>query len=237
MSAPLDLKTDWHIRSDASDGAANLADVVRAAAALGLHEIHLADAVTATTTWAPEYAAEVRRIGTASGLKTVPTVTAALTSLRGGLDLPTKLDGIARVAITATHFPTWSESISPTQMHRRIAAGEITAEDAVADLLLATARAVVSQEEAVVSDVFSLLPRAGIDTALLTQHSLAMLATACRDTGAVIEVNERAELPGPDTVATLCGLAVELVPASGARALTDIARWHHVSLAAQAIAP
>ena len=139
-----------------------------------------------------------------------------------------------QVVVSDHQFPTRLGPVTPAEMRRRIRVGEVHAVDAVADLVLATSRAVFVHERVVVGHLFSVLPKAGIDPAVVTPEMLDMLATACRSAGAVVEVNERWRTPGVDVALTLCHLGVDLVPSSDAHDVSALGAWDHVASVAEA---
>lgn len=232
MSKVLDLTTDWHTHTDRSDGSATLQEMVQTAAGRGLRRLHVTDQVRATTTWVPDYVTEIARVRAVSPIEIVSGVEAKLLDVRGALDLPDDLAGIDQVTISDHQFPTRTGPITPEEMGRRIAAGEIRAADAVGDLVLATSRAVLLRERVVVGHLFSALPKAGIHIDEVTGEMLSTLAAALRETGSSVEVNEKWRTPTFAHVRALCGLAVELVPASDAHSPADLGAWDYVTQAA-----
>jgi len=236
MSLPLDLTTDWHTHTSVTDGTASPEEMVRAADAAGLRRIHLTDHVRADSTWLPSYVAKIDRIRRSSPVEVVCGVEAKILDVRGRVDLPADRRGIEQVVVADHQFPTRSGPVSPGEMRRRIEAGEMRADDVVADLVLATARAVFVHERVVVGHLFSVLPKAGIDLSVVTEEMLATLASAVRAAGAVIEVNEKWRTPSLPMVLALCGLGVDLVPSSDAHGLQALGAWDYVAGSAHAIA-
>ncbi|HKJ11029.1 MAG TPA: PHP domain-containing protein [Ornithinimicrobium sp.] len=236
MTLPLDLETDWHTHTSLTDGSDSPKKMVRAAGAAGLHRIHVTDHVRASSTWVPDYVAELDRIRAAAPIDVVCGVEAKILDVKGRVDLPTDLRGIEQVVIADHQFPTRSGPVTPQEMRRRIETHRMRADDAVAELVLATARAVFVHELVVVGHLFSVLPKAGIDVSLVTDEMLSTLAAAVRASGAVIEVNEKWRTPSVPMVDRLCALGVELVPSSDAHSLDALGAWDHVADAAQAVA-
>lgn len=236
MSRPLDLGTDWHTHTSLTDGSASPKKMVRAADAAGLHCIHITDHVRASSTWVPDYVAEIDRIRAASPIDVVCGVEAKILDVKGRVDLPDHRRGIEQVVVADHQFPTRAGPVTPDEMRRRIETGRMRADDAVAELVLATARAVFVHEQVVVGHLFSVLPKAGIDVSVVTDEMLTTLAAAVRAAGAVIEVNEKWRTPSVPMVARLCALGVDLVPSSDAHSLEALGAWDHVAEAAQAVA-
>ena len=232
MSAALDLGTDWHTHTDTTDGAASPQQMVDAAAAAGLHRLHITDHVRAGSTWLPEYVAHLARVRSNAPVEVVCGVEAKILDVRGTVDLPADLRGVEQVIVSDHQFPTRAGPITPSEMRRRIATREFRASDVLADLVLATSRAVFVHERVVVGHLFSVLPKSGIDLDLVTPELLDLLATACRAAGAVVEVNEKWCSPSLDVVRTLSGLGVEIVPSSDAHDTAALGAWDHVRAAA-----
>lgn len=231
----LDLGTDWHTHTTTTDGAGTPTEMVEAAAAVGLHRLHVTDHVRAGSTWVPEYVAEISRLRAQAPLDVVCGVEAKILDVTGAVDLPRDLRGVEQVVVSDHQFPTRSGPVTPSEVNRRIEAGELVASEALAELVLATSRAVFVHERVVVGHLFSVLPKAGIDSALVTHELLEELAAACRSAGAVVEVNEKWRTPSLDVVQALHGLGVELVPSSDAHEVGALGAWNHVAAAAATI--
>lgn len=235
MNRAVDLGTDWHTHTDVTDGTASPWRMVQAAAAAGLHRLHVTDHVGAGSTWVPQYVTEIERVRALSSIEVVCGVEATVLDVKGTVDLPPDLRGVQQVVVSDHQFPTRLGPVTPAEMRRRIQGGEVHAVDAVADLVLATSRAVFVHERVVVGHLFSVLPKAGIDPAVVTPEMLEMLATACRSAGAVVEVNERWRTPGLDVALALCHLGVDLVPSSDAHDASALGAWDHVASVVDAI--
>jgi putative hydrolase len=235
MSPALDLGTDWHTHTDTTDGAASPWAMVQAAAAAGLHRLHVTDHVRAGSTWVPGYVTEISRVRALASVDVVCGVEAKILDVKGAVDLPADLRGVEQVVVSDHQFPTRRGPVTPSEMRRRIRAGEVLPGDVLADLVLATSRAVFVHERVVVGHLFSVLPKAGIDPALVTTEMLDMLATACRSAGAVVEVNEKWRTPHLDVVRHLCALGVDVVPSSDAHDVAALGAWDHVASAAELV--
>lgn len=235
MSQPLDLTTDWHTHTTMSDGKQSISEMVDAAMSRGVTRLHITDHVRTDTTWLPEYVREIDRVRSSSPLEVVCGVEAKLLDVRGHLDLPADLTGIEQVVVADHQFPTRQGPVSPTEMRRRIEAGECRVDDVLQDLFVATSRAVFAHDNVVVGHIFSILPKAGIGIESVTDDMLDLIARSVRAAGAVIEVSERWRTPSVEMVRKLCARGVELVPASDAHSADQIAAWDHVAQAAGAI--
>ncbi|MFV0430347.1 MAG: PHP domain-containing protein [Arachnia sp.] len=237
MSHPLDLTTDWHTHTTYSDGLASVTAMVEAAARRGVTRLHLTDHVREDSTWVGEYVREVERVRRDAPIAVVCGVETKILDTHGTLDLPWVLPGVEQVVVSDHRFPTRRGPIAPEEVRRQIQEGQIHAVDAVADLVVATSRAVFRHERVVVGHLFSILPKAGISLDLVTPDMLTTLAEAFRAAGAVVEVNEKWRTPGPRIIRELCARGVDLVPASDAHDADAIARWDYVADAAGMIVP
>jgi putative hydrolase len=74
----------------------------------------------------------------------------------------------------------------------------------------------------------SLLGQVGIDDAAVTPEILDALATACRLTGAAVEISEAWRGPSPRVVAMLREADVTMLAASDARYAGDVGRWQYL---------
>jgi putative hydrolase len=235
MTARIDLAADLHTHTTTSDGIAGVAEMLTRAEQVGLRVVAITDHVRADTTWVPEYVREVAAASSGSGVDVVCGVEAKLLDTRGRLDLPGNLRGIAQVTAADHQFPTARGPLHPVAVRRMVGTGLVPAEDAVADLVRATARAVFAHDRVVVGHLFSVLPKAGLDPALVTAEMLDELASACRAAGAAVEVNEKWRTPSPDVVRRLADLGVEIVAASDAHTTAALGAWDYVSGVAQAV--
>lgn len=237
MSQPLDLRTDWHSHTTMTDGTATMSEMVDAAAARGLTRIHFTDHVRSDSTWVPEYVSAITAARGRTDVALVCGVEAKILDVRGSVDLPADLTGVEIVVVSDHQFPTRTGPVTPTEMRRRIEAGEMRVADAVGDLVLATARAVFAHERVSVGHIFSVLPKAGIDVSEVTSEMLSTLAAAVRAAGATIEVSERWQTPSFEHVRAFCARGVELVPASDAHSADALGDWDFVARAALEIVP
>lgn len=232
MSTPDFLEQDLHTHSSTSDGRAPIVSMLRAAERAGLRRIALTDHVRESTAWVPDYVREVSLRAAGRDLEVVCGVEAKILDTRGRLDLPAGLSGVAQVVAADHQFPTRQGPMTPQEMSLLLASRRVRAEDVVADLVDATARAVYRHERVVVGHLFSVLPKAGLDESWVTIEHLERLAAACRDAGAAVEVNEKWRTPSLRVVDVLRSLGVEVVASSDAHDPTAVGAWDHVAAAA-----
>jgi putative hydrolase len=231
VSGPLfDLSVDVHCHTTTSDDAHDsLAAVIAAARARGLTALSVTDHVRASTTWLPAYVEQVRRAGDRAGLRVTCGVEAKILDTAGRVDLPRHLDGIEQVTISDHQYPGPDGPVLPEEVRRRLAEGETTAAATLEQLVEATARAVSGYQAPVVGHLFSILPKIGVDEALVSDGSLEQLAEACRAVDAAVEVNEKWSTPSFATVERLVALGVRLEAGSDAHRAEDVGRYRYVA--------
>ena len=232
--APLD--EDFHVHSTFSDDAeSTVADNVRAAAARGLRTVCLADHVRRDTGWVPEMAAAVAacrgRAGGRDGVRVLAGVEAKILDRSGRLDLPGRLDGIDLVLIADHQFPGDDGPVHPGRVRAAIDARELTPADAVERLCEATGNALgATGRGKLLAHLFSLLPKIGLDEAMVPAPLLARLVGQVAASGALVEINEKWSCPSARTVAALVRAGVPVVAGSDAHHCRDIGVYRSVRL-------
>jgi putative hydrolase len=231
----MNLGEDYHVHSTFSDdGSSTLAENVSAAAGRGLRTLCLADHVRRDTAWVPQFAAAVSEYRGRPGLRVLAGVEAKIWDGSGRLDLPDALDGIDLVLIADHQFPADNGPVHPAEVRSALASGGMTAAEAIERVCEATARAVSCGRErpggpgVLLAHLFSLLPKIGLDEAMVPDALLADLAKRAAHAGALAEVNEKWSCPSPRTVAALAGAGVTLVAGSDSHHCRDIGvydRW------------
>jgi putative hydrolase len=225
----LALDEDFHVHSTFSDGASTLAENVRAATERGLATLCLVDHVRRDTTWVPEFAAAVRPFRHHPELRVLAGVEAKILDASGRLDVPPDLarsEDIDLVLIADHQFPGETGPVHPDQVRATIADGGMTAAGAIEQLCLATANALRSG--ALLAHLFSLLPKIGLDEAMVPAGLLADLAGQVADAGVLVEVNEKWSCPSARTVAALAGAGVSLVAGSDSHHRRDVGVYDSV---------
>jgi len=235
MTTRLDLRQDFHTHSTTSDGAASIADMLDAAERAGLRQISITDHVRASTDWVADYVREVDTQRSGREITVVCGVEAKILDTRGSVDVPADLRGVEQLVIADHQFPTRKGPVTPSEIARSLGAGRLRASDALEDLILATSRAVFRHERVVVGHLFSVLPKAGLDVEQVSHEMLESLASACRASGAVIEVNEKWRTPSVAVIRTLSSLGVEFVASSDAHHPSAIGSWDHVAQVADTV--
>jgi putative hydrolase len=232
----MNLAEDYHVHSTFSDdGSSTLAENASAAAERGLRTLCLADHVRRDTAWVPEFAAAVGEYRGRPELRVLAGVEAKIWDGSGRLDLPATLDGIDLVLIADHQFPADNGPVHPAEVRSAIASGGMTAAEAIERLCEATARALLCGGQAaggrvgvLLAHLFSLLPKIGLDEAMVPDALLADLAKRTAHAGALAEVNEKWSCPSPRTVAALARAGVTLVAGSDSHHCRNIGvydRW------------
>jgi len=195
------LDEDFHVHSAFSDDAVSpVADNVRAAGERGLRTLCVADHVRRDTAWVPELVAAVAACRGQPGPQVLAGVEAKILDTAGRLDLPPDLDGIDLVLIADHQFPADDGPAHPARVGAAIGAGQLTAAEAVERLCDATANALAAAGRGcVLAHLFSLLPKIGLDEAMVPAPLLGRLAERVARAGAMVEVNEKWGCPSPRT--------------------------------------
>jgi putative hydrolase len=235
MSGDLDslLTGDFHVHSTFSDDAhSTIEENLAAAHEVGLTEIRLIDHVRQSTTWVPEFLAEIARQPKQDGLTVLTGVETKIMDARGTLDLPSGLivgpGGIDAVVIADHQFPGTDGPWSPDDTKAKLAAG-LSATDALDLLIGATIAAMESVEAGQLAHCFSILPKIGLSEDDLSDEHLAAWATAAARTGTLIEVNEKWGCPGPRALRAALAAGARLVASTDSHDASEVGRYSTVS--------
>jgi putative hydrolase len=231
----LALDEDFHVHSTFSDGESTLAQNVRAARERALRTLCLVDHVRRDTTWLPEFTAAVAPFRMEPGPRVLAGVEAKILDLSGRLDLPPGLDDIDLVLIADHQFPGEGGPVHPTQAQEASGRGEMTAAEAVERLCEATANAVDATDRGrLLAHLFSVLPKMGLDEAMVPEPLLAELARRVARAGAMVEINEKWACPSARTVAAMARAGVTVVAGSDSHHCRDVGVYRSVRLTAGA---
>jgi putative hydrolase len=237
------LRGDFHVHSTFSDDAVStIAENITAARAAGLRELRLLDHVRESTTWVPEFLAEVRRQPVVDGLAIYTGVETKIMNSRGALDLPPDLAGIDAVVIADHQFPGPDGPWSPEATLARFSAGLAPSHalDLLVGALVAAMESVestLSVESAQLAHCFSILPKIGLSEDDLTDEQLAEWASGAARTGTLIEVNEKWGCPGPRSLRAAVAAGARLIAATDSHRASDVGRYNRVASALSAVSP
>lgn len=226
------LAGDHHVHSTYStDARGTVAENIAVAVARGVRDLVLADHVRADTTWVTEYRGTVGRCAdeARADLRVHCGVETKLLDRTGRLDLPDRLGPVDRVLIADHQYPGPTGPWTPTEVRYRLDRGDLTAADVVGELVGATAAAMYTVDNPQLAHLFSLLPKVGLTEAAVGADHLDTLAAAARATGAVVEVNEKWQCPGPAAVATFVAAGVPVVASTDSHRAEDIALYDWVA--------
>ena len=123
----------------------------------------------------------------------------------------------------------------PTQAREAIDRGGMTAAEAIERLCEATANALdATDRRRVLAHLFSVLPKMGLDEAMVPEPLLAELARRVALAGAMVEINEKWACPSPRTVAAMARAGVPVVAGSDSHHCRDVGVYRSVRLTAGA---
>jgi putative hydrolase len=228
-SQDLSFDEDFHVHSTFSDGESTLAQNVQAARERGLRTLCLVDHVHRDTTWLPKFTAAVAPFRERPGPRVLAGVEAKILDTSGRLDLPPGLDGIDLVLIADHQFPGDSGPLHPTHARVALAGGAMTAAEAIEGLCEATANALAATDRrCVLAHLFSVLPKMGLDEAMVPEPLLAELAGKVAKAGAIVEVNEKWACPSARTIAAIVRAGVPLVAGSDSHHCRDVGVYRSV---------
>ena len=232
MTAGL-LRSDHHVHSTWSDDAvsstwANLA----AARDAGLASVRMVDHVRTSTTYVPEFLAEVAALPRVEGLEVLTGVEAKILDASGRLDVPADLvvgaGGVDRVLVADHQFPGPDGPWSPRRTLQEIEGG-LHPQDALDILVTATVRAMDQVPRAQLAHLFSLLPKIGLHESALSDDHLTEIAAAAVRTGTTVEVNEKWRCPGPRAVLAFAVAGVTLVGSTDSHEASSVGRYSWVA--------
>lgn len=233
MSSLEELHGDYHVHSTFSDDAeSTVAENIAAAASAGLSTIRLIDHVRSSTTWVPQFLAEVAAEPVPVGLVVLTGVETKIMDAAGTLDLPPDLvvgdDGIDAIVIADHQFPGSDGPWSPESTMERLAAG--LAVEAALDLLVdGYVGAVRAHPRSQVAHPFSILPKVGLSEDDLTDAQLDRWATAVAETQTMVEVNEKWACPGVRVIRAARAAGATIVAATDSHVATDVGRYDAVA--------
>jgi histidinol phosphatase-like PHP family hydrolase len=227
----LDLTVDAHVHTGFAAGRDSVGVVVSAADRAGLTALTFADQVGPETTWLSAYADAVRRARRRTELTLRVAAEVEVVQPDGWLAWPTDLGHLEAVSVAVSRLPLTTGPQGPREVRALLATGELTAEQVAEGLVTATVRGLARASRYAPTQLarpLGLLAQVGLDDAVITPDLLGALATACRETGTVVEISEAWRSPSPRLVAMLRAAEVTLVPASDARYAAEVGRWQYL---------
>ncbi len=227
----LDLSVDAHVHTGFAAGRDAVGVVVSAADQIGLAALTFADQAGPDTTWLSAYADAVRRARHRTEMTLRVAAEVEVVRPDGWLALPSDLAPLDALSVAVSDLPVGGELLTPREVRTRLDMGLLSA-DQVAELLVTTTVKGLERASryvpAQVARPLALLGQAGLDDSCVTPELIAHLASACRTTGAVVEVSEAWRSPSPRVMEMLLDAAVTVVPASDARYAAEVGRWQYL---------
>ena len=231
------LGEDYHVHSTFSDGASTVQENLRAAERRGLRVLCLTDHVRRDTTWVADFVAAVEPLRGRSSVQILTGVETKILNQDGELDLPAGLDGIELILIADHQFPGPGGPVLPAEMAVSIGRGTVSGAEVSTGLVDATAAALITAaapggpgpagpggRRTLIAHLFSVLPKMGLSESAVPDRDLGRLAERARDTGAMLEVNEKWACPSARTVSAFASAGVPVV------ASTDSHHSSHVGV-------
>jgi putative hydrolase len=227
----LDLTMDAHVHTGFAAGRDSVGVVVSAADRAGLTALTFADQVGPDTTWLSAYADAVRRARPRTEMTLRVAAEVEVVQPDGWLAWPADLSHLEAVSVAVSRLPLAAGPLGPREVRGMLATGELTAEQVAEVLVTATVQGLERASRYAPTQLarpLSLLAQVGLDDAVVTPDLVAALATACRETGTVVEISEAWRCPSPRLVALLRAAKVTVVPASDARYAAEVGHWQYL---------
>jgi putative hydrolase len=227
-----ELSGDYHVHSTFSDDAVSTVEQnLAAAVAAGLTTVRFIDHVRASTGWVPQFVATVAALEVPTGLTVLTGVETKLMDVAGTLDLPPNLH-VDAVVIADHQFPGADGPWTPTETRERIAAGELTGDGALEQLVTAYINAMQRMPGSQLAHPFSILPKVGLDESQLTAEQLLRWASTAADTGTLVELNEKWSCPSVRTLRAARAAGAVIVCATDAHDAAEVGVYSHATVAA-----
>ncbi|GAB2610885.1 hypothetical protein GCM10027087_60340 [Paractinoplanes abujensis] len=227
----LDLTADAHVHTGFSAGRDAVGVVVSAADRAGLGALTFADQVGPETTWLSTYADSVRRAQRRTEMKLRIAAEVEVVRPDGWLALPPDISYLEALSVAVSRLPLLTGVAGPREVRAMLTAGELSTDQVAEQLVDVTVRGIERASRYAPTQLarpLGLLAQVGLDDAVLGPDLIDALATACRETGTVVEISEAWRSPSPRMVAMLRESGVTLVPASDARYATEVGHWQYV---------
>jgi histidinol phosphatase-like PHP family hydrolase len=227
----LDLTTDAHVHTGFAAGRDSVGVVVSAADRSGLTAITFADQAGPDTTWLPAYADAIGRARRRTDLTLRVAAEIEVVRPDGWLALPADLSALEAVSVAVSGLPLERGVVGPRDVRAMITRGDMTAEQVAESLVDATIRGLrraARYAPAQLARPLRLLTDVGLDDAVLGPDLIGALATACRETGALVEISEAWRSPSARIVALLRAAGVTMVAASDARYAAEVGHWQYL---------
>ncbi len=233
------LAQDHHVHTTFSeDASSTVTENIAAARARGLRTICLTDHVRHDTPWTQQFVATVQaQADVTDDIEILVGVEASILDSSGRMDLPDDLPPVHRVLIADHDYPGQLGPLPPDEVRRQLAYLQLTEAEVVETLLMATMRAMERTPGAQLTHLFSLLPKLGITEDVVTVEQVRAMATLARQTGAVVEANEKWGCPSRAVLGEFADAGVAVVAGSSSHHAADVGVYERVVTLTEGIGP
>ncbi|MFT5586914.1 MAG: putative hydrolase [Cognaticolwellia sp.] len=231
------LNEDHHVHSTVSDGRTTLLENIAAAETIGLRRLGCVEHVRADSHWVGDYLDHVRILQRATQVQLIVGVETRINDEHGRLCLPSDLPPVDRIYIADHRLPIGDHALTLGEARAGLEDGSLTPERVIDALMISTERALERHPGAVIAHLCSFLPKVGLSEFQIGHAAIHRLAHVARQTGAILEVDERWACPSVSVVGVFIGAGVPVVASSDAHHARDIGFYTYVSQLAQALEP
>jgi histidinol phosphatase-like PHP family hydrolase len=227
----LDLTVDAHVHTGFAAGRDSVGVLVSAADRAGLTALTFADQVGPDTTWLSAYADAVSRARRRTELTLRVAAEVEVVQADGWLAWPADLSHLEALSVAVSRLPLAAGPLAPREVRAMLTTGELTVEQIAEVLVGATIQGIQRASRYAPTQLarpLGLLAQIGVDDAVVTPDLLGALASACRETGTIVEISEAWRSPSSRLVAMLRAAGVALVPASDARYAAEVGHWQYL---------
>lgn len=208
---------DYHNHTTWTDGTASSHDMAAAAAAAGIREMLFSEHIRSTSTYFPDFVAEIRALKVPN-LRTFVGVEAKILDLNGTLDAPAEIESLCDAIVGSVHSPPRADGSSGSWKEYS-AEDALRTETALALAIVEKSRAhIIGHPLGMVITKFHLEPR----------EELLTIARACAAHGKAFELNPRYAL-APDVMIEIANTAGCKVNIGSDAHFTDAVgkSWNH----------
>jgi putative hydrolase len=228
------LNEDHHVHSTVSDGRTTLEENIAAAEARGLRRLGCVEHVREDSDWVGGYLEQVRALQRTTAVQLIVGVETRINDEKGKLCIPKDLPPVDRVYIADHRLPIRDQALTLGQARAALADGSLTERRVIEALMVSTERALKRCPGAVIAHLCSFLPKVGLSERAIGHGAVYRLAQVAKQTGAILEVDERWACPSVSVVGVFLNAGVPVVASSDAHHAKDIGQYTYVTQLAQA---
>ncbi len=218
---------DMHVHSTFSDGKNSVAENLSRAAEVGLSRFTCVDHVRRDTDWLSAFVPHVRKAAEQVDLKVLVGVEAKFLDQSGTLDIPDDLCGVDRIYAADHQVPLGESCQRPRDVREAIHHGVLTKREVIRACVDATIGSMRRYPDVVVAHLFSVLPKARISEDDVPREWIDELAAVAKETGSMIEIDERWRCPSPRTIALFAQMGVPVLLSTDAHRREDIGQYEY----------